>query len=133
MSPQIRINGELVADVPDETGLYQALDGNTLWIDLSGIEARNSRQTVILEGSTIGGQRIVGLTHEGKGNSSDRKRGDDKEPTLEVILQDRPIRVSYQDKYWSEPASKWGMWGKGRLGHWEYPRRTYHNPKWIRR
>lgn len=128
MSPQIRINGELIADVPDETGLYQAIDNSPLWINLDGIEARNNRQTVILEGSAIGGQRVVGLTQEGKGVSSDRKRGDGKQPTLEVRLQDRPIRISYQDR---RPVDYVSL-APPRSGYvWD--KRTYHNPRWIRR
>lgn len=128
MSPEIRIDGQLVANVPDTTGSYQALDGSSLRVDSNGIEARNDQQVLILEGLVVGGLRIVGLTQEGKGCSSDRKRGDGKQPSLEVLLHDRPIRVSYtryeeRDRYSFVPPHTYRDWSK----------RTYYNPRWMRR
>lgn len=128
MSPEIRKNGLLIADVPDENGLYQALDGSPLWVDLHGIDAGKRKQEVILEGPAIGGLRIVGLTLEGKGNSRNTKKGGDgKEPTLDVTLHYRPIRVTYSpiesrivDVY------NWSVVDYG-------DRVTRHNPRWIRR
>ncbi|MDO8638869.1 MAG: hypothetical protein Q7R43_04805 [Candidatus Daviesbacteria bacterium] len=116
MSPEIRIDGKLVADVPDETGLYRMLDGRPLYVDVSGIEARNSKQVLILGGVAVGGRRLIGLTQEGKGSSSKtNKGGDGKSPTLEITLHDRPIRISYSTNKWD----------------WR-DRRSYYNPKWTR-
>src|SRR3989344_6602724 len=99
MSPEIRINGKLVADVPDETGWHQALDGTPLHVDVDLIDACRKRQVINLTGSSVGGSRIVGLTLEGKGSSNKtRKGGDGKEPTLEVALHYRPVRVSYSPR-----------------------------------
>lgn len=81
MAPEISIDGQLVADVPDETGLHQALDGSPLYVDVSGIEARNNIQLLILEGLSVGGRRIIRLTQEGKGNTDHPKRGDGKQPS----------------------------------------------------
>lgn len=121
MSPEIYIDNKLVADVPDETGLHQALDGSPLYVDVNGIDANSGRQILKIEGPAIGGKRIVGLTLEGKGNSNNSKKGGDgKSPTLEVILHERPIRITYKPlKY---------------LG-WNYQNHegTYYNPRWIRR
>ena len=128
MSPEIRIDGKLVADVPDQSGLHQALDGSPLWIDVSGIEASNRKQIIVLDGLVIGGKRIIGLTQEGKGNSNNSKKGGDrKSPTLEVTLHERPIRVTY---------SRWVRAGSNladprRCSYYE-DRRTYYNPRWMR-
>lgn len=130
MSPEIRISGQLVASVPDESGLYEALDGTPLRVDSSGIEAKNGRQPLILEGTAVGGLRIVGLTQEGKGRSSDPQRGDEKQPPLEVVLHHRPIRISYLDKVWHDSRSL----GQPRGGYWTKARqRTYYNPRWMRK
>ncbi len=129
MSPEIRKDGTLVANIPDETGLHYALDGSPLWIDVNGIEASNRRQTIVLDGLTVGGMRIVGLTQEGKGNSNNSKKGGDgKSPTLEVTLHERPIRVTYSR--WVRAGSN--LADPGRCSYYE-DRRTYHNPRWIRR
>lgn len=117
MSPEIRKDGKLVADVPDETGLYRMLDGRPLYVDLNGIEARNRKQVLVLGGVAVGGRRLIGLTQAGKGSSSKtNKGGDGKSPTLEVTLHDRPIRISYSPYKWSSED-----------------KRTYYNPRWIRR
>ncbi len=127
MAPEIYMYGKLVADVPDETGLHQALDGSPLYVDVSGIEARNGKQLLKVEGPAIGGKRIVGLTHEGKGNSSNSKKGGDgKEPILKVVLHERPIRVSYKDQIWHDSRSM----GNNHGGQYIESRRTYYNPRW---
>ena len=122
MSPEIRRDGILVADVPDVTGLHQMLDGSPLYVDVSGIDAHQKSQRLILEGPAIGGRRIIGLTLEGLGDTAKRKRnGDQKEPRLEVSLKERPIRVTYsaQEGY--------------RQGEYRYgPRESQYNPKWMR-
>lgn len=128
MSPEIRINGLLVARVPDETGLYRALDGSPLRVDSSGINARRDHQSLILEGPAVGGLRIIGLTLEGKGYSSDRKRGDDKLPILEVLLGDRPIRVSYE-RYKEREYHTFVIPPNNTVRYKE----TYRNPRWMRR
>ncbi len=94
MSPEIRMNGELIADVPDDYGYYPTLDGNShVLVDSRQIDANKTKQILILGGSAIGERRIIGLTNEGKGSSSNTKRGGDgKEPILDVILRDRPIK-----------------------------------------
>lgn len=127
MSPEIRRNGELVANIPDETGLYQAIDGSPLWLDTSGIEAENRRQVLIIEGLAVGGQRVLGLTQEGIGRSDDPKRGDRKEPSLEVKLNDRPIRVSYQDL---RLVHRTRTLGGRNDSYYDSSKRTYHNPRW---
>lgn len=131
MSPEIRINGQLIADVPDETGWHQALDRSPLYVNVDRIEASNDRQILGLEGSSVGGQRIVGLTQEGKGNSNNLKRGGDgKEPTLDVILHDRPIRVTHGHRVWRDIRSL----AVPRAREYVYvDRRIYHNPRWMKR
>lgn len=123
MAPEIYINNKLMADVPDETGLHQALDGSPLYVDVSGIEARNSRQTITLEGPIVGGKRLIGLTQEGLGDSANRKRGDGKLPHITVALLNRPIRVSYKDKEWYEHTRT--LAGPNDGGYYVYSKRTY--------
>lgn len=130
MSPEIEIDGQLVADVPDETGLHQMLDGSPLHVDVSGIEATNSRQVIILEGPAIGGRRVVGLTQEGKGNSNNSKKGGDGEhPTLKVTLRDRPIRVSYNQRVEVDSVSL----APPRESRIIWRRITHHNPRWAKK
>ncbi len=120
MSPEIRINGKLVANVPDETGMHQTLESKPLYVNVDDIDAYAKRQRIILEAKEIGGRRELGLTHEGVGNSSNR-RGDKKSPELDVKLLDRPIRVTYS------------RWHSDQYGNaWRDKRQTQHNPKWIR-
>lgn len=130
MSPEIMINGKLVADVPDKTGSYQMLDGSPLYVDVSRIEARNSRQVIVLDGPVIGGRRVIGLSQEGKGDTNNPKRkGDRKDPALAVILHDRPIRISYRN--WREVNNRSLAEPRGRS--YVLDKRTYYNPRWIRR
>ncbi|MBI4036356.1 hypothetical protein HY386_00565 [Candidatus Daviesbacteria bacterium] len=132
MSPEIRINGQLVADVPDETGPYHMLDGSPLYVDVSGIEARQNRQILVVESPAVGGRRVIGLTQEGKGATDKlRKGGDGKQPILAVTLCERPIRISYWDKVYVERARTLG--GPNEGGYYQEVKRTYHNPRWMRR
>lgn len=132
MSPEIRMDGRLVADVPDETGDYQMLDGSSLCVDVSLLDAHQERQLILLEGSAIGGKRVVGLTLEGKGNSRNTKKGGDKkEPILDITLHDRPIRISYRDQVWVERVRT--LAGPNRGGYYQEVKRTYYNPRWMRR
>lgn len=129
MSPEISIYGKVVANVPDETGLYQMLDGSPLHVDVSRIEVRNDKQILVLEGSAIGGRRVVGLTQEGKGSTSKTKKGGDgKQPPIEVTLHDRPIRVSYSRYVRADTYSL-----ADRQSSYYEDRRTHYNPRWIRR
>lgn len=137
MSPEIRINGALIADVPDETGNYETLDGNVVMLSMEGIEARNKRQVVGIYIPGVSGVgkntlvRTAGLTQEGKGSSANIKRGGDgQEPVIDVTLHDRPIRVSYRDQVWVERMRTLaGPSG----GYYREVKRTYHNPRWMRR
>ena len=121
MSPDIRIDGRLIASVPDETGCYLTIDGKPLYVNVDGIDAYAKRQRIILEAEEIGGKRELGLTHEGIGNSSTR-RGDKKSPELDVRLLDRPIRVTYSERYTDVYADR----------VWRGERRTRYNPRWIK-
>jgi len=134
MSPEIKVNGVVIADVPDESRWYTANDGSQLLVDVSLIEARNRRQILVLQGDAVGGidvKRLVGLTQEGKGSSANiNKGGDGKLPVIEATLQKHPIRVTYSHKIWKENHSLAGPNG----GHYGYEdRRTVYNPWWMRR
>lgn len=129
MSPEIRVNGQLVADVPDETGLYKALDGSPLYVDVARIEARSAKQRLLIEGRSVGGSRVIGLTQEGKGSTDKvKKGGDGREPSVSATLHDRPVRISYRDRIWH--ASRSLGWPRG--GYYESAKRTYYNPRWMR-
>lgn len=121
MSPEIRRDGQLIASVPDETGWYLTLTGKLLHVSTDGIDAHAKRQKIILESEEIGGRRELGLTHEGVGNSS-KRRGDKKSPELDVRLLDRPIRVTYSERYTDVYAA--------RVDRGE--RQTRYNPRWVR-
>lgn len=138
MSPEIRINGKLIADVSDETGNYETLDGNVVMLSMEGIEARNKRQVVgiyIPGVSGVGKNRLVrtvGLTQEGKGSSAKiKKGGDGQEPVIDVTLHDRPIRISYRDQVWVPHTRT--LAGPNGGGYYREVIRTYHNPRWMRR
>ncbi|GEM_PF-2726107 len=130
MSPRIWRDGDLVADVVDETGMHEMLDGSPLYVNVDGIGAYNDWQPIIVEAKQLGGRRTVGLTQEGKGRSSDPKRGDGMEPEVHVLLNDRPIRISYRDQVWVERTATLASPRPG--GYYIESKRTYHNPRWIR-
>ena len=121
MSPEIYIDGKLVADVPDETGMHQTLNGAPLYVNIDNINADAKRQRIILEAEDIGGKRELGLTLEGLGNSNDRRRGDKKSPEISVRLLCRPIRVTYSKLY----SNQYG-------GLWRGIRETHKNPRWVK-
>ncbi len=133
MSPDIKVNGELVANVPDKTGIYETLDGNLVSLSMDGIEARNKRQVVriLFHGGLVRDEslRVIGLTQEGIGSSANTKKGGDgKEPLVEVTLHDRPIRVTYNPRVWVNDEHLTG--GPGSCYYEE--RVTRHNPRWVR-
>ncbi len=133
MSPEIRVNKNLIASVPDETGIYQTLSGKRLYVDVDGINANNRKQIVILEAEEIGGKRVVGLTLEGRGSSRNtRKGGDKKEPTLDVILHDRPIRVTYSPRARGTETLVKTAQGIAYVDYELMGRVTRHNPRWTR-
>ena len=128
MSPEINVQGNLIAKVPDETGTYQTLRGKELYVNVDGIDASNKKQTVILKGDEIGGERVLGLTHEGIGNSEDPKRGDQLLPTISISLLAKPIRVSYKRSKWASSKSL----GNPRGGQYREYKETYKNPRWTK-
>jgi len=131
MSPEIRnAKGGLIASVVDETGLYETVNGNPLYINVDGIDAYGNKQPLVLSSKEIGGRRVIGLTLEGLGDSADRKRGDGKSPHITVVLLDRPIRISYRDKVWHERPRT--LAGPNGGGNYEMYKRTYRNPRWIK-
>ncbi len=122
MSPEIKVNGEIIADVPDETGIYLARDLTPLYVDVDQIDARKERQVVKVVGSRVKGVRLVGLTLDGKGSSANTKKGGDgRESLIEVTLHDRPIRVTYTPVVDQD-------YNIGRYGE----RVTRYNPRWVR-
>ncbi|MEX2007171.1 MAG: hypothetical protein WD992_00135 [Candidatus Levyibacteriota bacterium] len=121
MSPEIRRNGQLIARVPDETGIHTTLNGKPLYINVDLINADANRQLVIVDSQETSGLRILGLTQQGIG-SSNHRGGDKKSPEISVRLLDRPIRVTYS-----------------RLEKAEYEmypvrgtRQTLRNPRWMK-
>lgn len=128
MSPEIRIQDKLIAKVPDETGIYQTLGGERLYVNVNGINASNKKQIVILEAEEIGGKRMLGLTHEGIGSSNDPKRGDQRSPIISISLLDKPIRISYKRREWISSKSL----GDPRGGQYREYKETYKNPRWTR-
>lgn len=133
MSPEIKVKGTLLASVPDETGWYDLPSGGRIYVNVAGIAAYNKVQRIILEAEEVGGRRMIGLTQEGKGSSSDRKRGDHLDPEVEVTLLDRPIRVSYSGNIRREWHNSRSL-GTPRGGYWkeEVYKRTYYNPRWMK-
>jgi len=128
MSPEIRINNNVIARVPDETGVHKTLSGATIYVDVGQIDADAKRQIIILESDEIGGRKKLGLTHQGIGNSKDRKRGDGKDPEISVSLLNRPIRTTHNDRIDDGQHNEWST-EEGPF-HWE--RRTVKNPYWVR-
>ncbi len=132
MSPEVYKHGKLIADVPDDYGVYHALDGSPLLVDPKQIDASGEKQPLILEGPSVEGRRIVGLTLEGRGGTSSLKKGGDgQEPTIDALLKDRPIRVSYHDRVWVEHTRT--LAGPNGGGYYREEKRTYYNPAWVRR
>lgn len=138
MTPEIRRNDNLIASVPDETGTYKTLRGNEIYVNTDLIDADAKRQAIILESDEIGGNRVLGLTQQGIGNSKDRKRGDKKDPEISVSLLDKPIRVSYNKSVPAPADIGWTNWGdpdgEGASAEPEkLIRQTVKNPRWIRK
>ncbi len=131
MSPEIKVNGEIVAVVPDDYGVYTDRNGKSLLVDSRQLDARGEIQRLILEGPGVGGRRVVGLTLEGKGNSANLKKGGDgQDPILDVILCDRPIRLTTTERVLHErPRTLAGPNGD----YYVKVRSTYRNPRWMRR
>ena len=131
MSPKIWANGNLVANIiSDDTGRREMLDGSPVDINTDQIEATRDKQIIIVTSDQLGGRRVIGLTQEGRGSSSDPKRGDGLEPELHVLLSDSPIRISYRDQVWHERPRT--LAGPNDGGWYEEHKRTYLNPRWIR-
>lgn len=133
MSPEIYIGKKLIASTPDTTGLHQMLDGRSLYVDVSGIDADAEVQKILLEAEEIGGRRELQLTHEGILESSNSRRGDGKRPEISVKLlpEDRPIRVSSKRKVWKDrPKTLAGPNDGGYYVKIHVVR--YQNPRWIR-
>lgn len=132
MSPEIRINGKIIADVPDDTGWHQARNGTPLYVDTDLINADEEKQIIKLIGSSVGGARIVGLTLDGRGDSRKTKKGGDAQsPDLEVTLWDRPIRVTYSPRVKGTEALVVAN-SFPYIGYHQEARRTLHNPRWVR-
>ncbi len=131
MSPEIKKDGIIIANVPDKTGTYVTINGISLYVNTDQIDAHNNKQQIALDCAEIGGKRVIGLTQEGKGKSSDLKRGDGKLPEIDVVLNDRPIRVSYtrvqHERY--RPHG-WGLWGEPSRTIKTVRKETYRNPNW---
>ena len=128
MPPEIMIGDKLIARVPDETGTYQTLSGKGLYVNVDSVDANNKKQIVILDAEEIGGKRVLGLTHEGIGNSNDPKRGDQQLPTISIKLSDRPIRISYKRREWINSHSL----GNPRGGRYREYKDTHKNPHWTK-
>jgi len=132
MSPEIRIGKNVVAKVPDETGVHAMLDGTPVYVNVDAIEASNRKQQVIVETEALGGRRTVGLTQEGIGHSNDPKRGDGKQPEITVLLENRPIRISYTDRLWIQHSRRSLADVNVRGGYIKMSKRTYKNPRWVK-
>lgn len=132
MSPKIWANKKLIADVPDETGWHQTLEGSPLYVNVDLIDANKQQQRLILEANRIGGLRVIGLTLEGKGNSMNHRRGDGKTPPISVELNEKPIRVTHGTTLGWEGSDDIYMTGRGDYGPIPGPRQTDMNPRWVR-
>lgn len=128
MAPEIIANNNIIADVPDKTGIYNTLKGSTIYVNTDLIDADAKKQIIILESDEIGGRRKLGLTQQGIGNSNDRKRGDKKDPEVSVSLLDRPIRITYRRTEWVSSKSL----GDPSGGQYKERKETYKNPRWTR-
>ena len=129
MSPEIKANGVVIANVSDESKVYRANDGSQLLVDVSLIDAESKKQILVLEGPSVVGKRRIGLNQEGKGSSGNIKQGGDgQKPLIEAALHE-PIRVTNRDKVWHDSRSMANPKG----GQWVESKRTYYNPQWRRR
>ncbi len=127
MSPEIRVNNNLIANIPDETGTYKTFEGNIIYVNIDQIDADAKKQIIVLESNEIGGRRVLGLTHQGIGNSRDRKRGDKKDPEISVSLLSKPIRVTFSKRIICDPTyDPLGLYDR------RGPSQTVRNPRWIR-
>ncbi len=128
MSPEIRVDDQLIAIVPDRTDDHILDDGSALMINVDAINALARKSSIILQGKRVGGIRILGLTQEGTGDSDDPNRGDGLQPRVSVTLLERPIRVSYKRRE-TKHDHTWG--GLGAVRERVYTER-HPNPYWIR-
>ncbi len=132
MSPDIYVEGRLIASVPDKTGLHEALDGSPLYVDVDRLDADQKRQLLIVEGPVVDGRRTIGLTLEGKGSTNKLKKGGDgEEPVIDAVLHDRPIRVTYSPKIKGSERLIGTLAGII-VGYDRGAPRTLCNPKWVR-
>lgn len=121
MSPEIRIDKELLADVPDRTGWFETVEGDSLFVDVNGINARNRVQTLILQTRRLEGheerrpplvRRVIELNPDGRG-----KQVLPHGRTLTVMLHHRPIRGH--------------AFAKVRHERWEFMKRIhFSHPHW---
>lgn len=133
MSPEIRKNGVLIANLPDQSGVYDTSIG-TLTLDLEGIDAHRGAPYEMkmsadwLRGrvgsSTESGLRVVSLSASGKGRVTIRGH-----EVLEVALKDVPIRRGY-GRMVERDCSGLGH-SKHSLREWQGS--TWMNPKWVKR
>jgi hypothetical protein len=131
MSPEIRVNNNLIANVPDKTGTYKTSNGGTMNVNVDQIDADAKKQIITLESDEIGGKRVLGLTHQGIGNSMDRKRGDKKDPEISVSLLNKPVRITHNDRVIDIAGG--GPYDEGREDICHTERRTVKNPYWTRK
>ena len=59
MSPEIKANGVVIANVSDESKVYRANDGSQLLVDVSLIDAESKKQILVLEGPSVVGKRRI--------------------------------------------------------------------------
>ncbi len=122
MSPEIRIDGQLIADTPDETGWHKTITGGDIYIDVDGIGAANLIQNLTIispliagrpGGNNERGERVVQLGPSGRG-SQELPKG----RMLKVILKERPIRKSIQRTSGLRNGTTDIVW---RNSHWTRP------------
>ncbi|HVF69859.1 MAG TPA: hypothetical protein VNA13_04835, partial [Xanthomonadales bacterium] len=111
MCPEIYIDKKLIVDVPDKTGYYQTPDGKPLYINVDGIGAENTSQTIIVEAAELAGRPGARSEHGRRelqlslvGTGAQKLRSPDpyrKEigPMMEIVLKNRPIGRISRKKY----------------------------------
>ena len=78
MSPRLRIDNQIIADVPDTTGHHIALDGTTIFVDTGSIDVESRRRELVVQAPqlvgkaletrrTQDGTRVFQLDREGRG------------------------------------------------------------------